>query len=244
MKTAHKMMRLLAAEQHSVELCFGRASLAQLETARGLREAVILIWSAGAPTAHYMMQWARGIDPARLAEIGSGAARPHLERRTHVIDFNSWSGERGGSAWRALEDRLRAITRATEPTRPPPHRAALVMGLASLAAVGGALTERIYNAHHTLDAPPDNLVAETPISFDEGQGGALDAIEPGLSLDDGMLHLAHPAPHIAPLAPVEHDALDDAEHAPSMEFAQSNPSVLDRLTSLAAPFRRGDSSAN
>jgi hypothetical protein len=237
------MMRLLAAEEHAVELCYGRASVAQLAGARTRNEAVLLIWSAGAPTAHYMTQWARSIDPDKLIEIASDDAWPQISRRPNVIDFNAWGGERGGSAWRALTERLKAIARASEPPKPAPHRAAMVLALASVAAVAGALAERVYDAHHMIEAPPDDLVAEGPLFSDEGQGGALIAIEPGAA-EAGALRLSRPAALVQPLAPVDGYALEGGDAAPSMAFAQNNPSMLDRFTSFAAPFLRGDGDAN
>jgi hypothetical protein len=236
-KTAQTIMRLLAAEEHEVELCYGRASRAQIESARTRREAVLLIWSAGAPSAHYMMQWAKSVDPAKLVEIARGALWPQLDRRASVIDFSSWGGERGGSAWRALEDRLRAVTRATEPPRPPPHRAALVLGLASMAAVTGALVERVYNANHAPMAAPEDVRAEMPAVSYEGQGGPLDAIEPGFT--EASVLRVRPAPHVQPLAPVETYVLEETDAAPSMEFEQRNARLLDRLNALTAPLRLG-----
>ena len=68
-KFAEMLLRLLGAEQHQVRLLAGRQSLAELEAAKTAQDAVLLIWSANAPSQHYMREWARNIPPGRLIEI-------------------------------------------------------------------------------------------------------------------------------------------------------------------------------
>lgn len=184
-KTAQTLQRLLAAEDHNVELSNGRGSLAMIDRAIEQREAVLLIWSLDAPSASYMLDWATRIDPSRLVEVSRAPGAPRVEgRKAPVIDFSSWSGERGGNAWRALVERLRVVARACEPPKPPPMRAAMALGAASMMAVAGALVVRVnddLNATPTENA--NAQVAEAPI-VDLGQGGPLAAVEPASYEDE------------------------------------------------------------
>ena len=125
MKVAEMLTRLLEAEEHKVRLLVGRQSLSEVETSKSARDAVLLIWSANAPTQHYMREWSRQISPLRLVEIGLAPGWPDIARKAPVIDFINWRGERGARAWNALNDRLRAVARIIEPPKPPPKRAAI-----------------------------------------------------------------------------------------------------------------------
>ncbi len=187
-KTAQTLQRLLSAEDHNVELSHGRGSLAVLEETRQRRCAVLLIWSLDAPSQHYMLEWASKIDPVVLVEISRTPGAPHVPgRKAQVIDFSGWSGERGGAAWRALIDRLRQVARATEPTKPPPLRAAIALGAASAAAVVGAVVTRVNDP--LLPATPDptaatsQQLAEAASVTELAQGGVLMPEEPASAED-------------------------------------------------------------
>jgi len=186
-KTAQTLQRLLAAEDHNVELSHGRGSLALLEEAKQQRCAVVLIWSLDAPSQHYMLEWATKIDPVVLVEIARTPGAPYVAgRKGGVIDFSGWSGERGGAAWRALIDRLRHVARATEPTKPPPLRAAIALGAASAAAVVGAVVTRVNDPllPPTQDptAASQQLAEVGPIT-ELAQGGVLMPEEPASAED-------------------------------------------------------------
>lgn len=201
-KLAEQLARLLTAEGHGVRIAYGRASLEQLADARAGREAVLLIWSAHAQVTQYMAAWARGADAARLIEIAyHGEAAPGA-RRAAPIDFSAWRGERGGRAWNALNERLRAVARAIEPPRPQPRRAAMALGLVSVAAVAGAVAVRVNDVFE----PPAAEDAHEPqfvMDYDpgDGVGGALHAIEPASIGDEDPLH-AGPFPALRPLDPL------------------------------------------
>ena len=187
-KMALTLQRLLSAQDHHVELCTGRASLEALEAARNTREAVILIWSLDAPSAHYMLQWATGIESKRLIEI---TRAPNISRgdvrKPGVIDFSAWSGERGGSAWRALVERLRLVARGAEPPKPPPLRAAVALGAVSALAMGGAIVLRVDDAARTaLEPPPENVIAASVIE-DFGMGGPLRPLDAEATEEDAIV---------------------------------------------------------
>lgn len=238
--TAQELMRLLGAEQHAVELRYGRDSLDHLEAARAHKAAVVLIWTRAAPTTLYMQQWASHIEPARLIEIArgsKGSQRPG--RRAPVIDFSAWGGLRGGSEWRALTDRLRAIARADAPPRPPPKHAAIALGAFSALAVGGAAYVRV---DHALNAPPMPLEANSMqdvamIATDEGMGGPLQAFEP-LSLDEGEALSFGPYARVRPLGEFHPGALAQTRVAPPMHFQR--PTLMQRISSYAEPLLNGD----
>ncbi len=230
---AEALTRLLGAEQHNVHLCYGRQALGELEAARGLREAVLLVWSYDAPGQHYMLEWARAIDPARLVEVARAPGAPRLERRAPVIDFATWRGERGARAWVALNDRLRAVARVLEPPKLAQRHAALALGFASVAAVGGAVFVR---ANDAFEPPaPVEMQARLPDAA-VSTGGPIEAVEPA-SLEAEIVvrsfaarlatfERGHEA-ELQELAAVEHMDIRDA-------------TLLERLWSLN-PLR-GDSS--
>jgi hypothetical protein len=186
-KTAQTLQRLLAAEDHNVELSNGRGSLASIDDTRQQRCAVLLIWSLDAPSQHYMLEWASKIDPVLLVEIARTPGAPHVPgRKGPVIDFSGWSGERGGAAWRALIERLRQVARATEPTKPPPLRAAFALGAASAAAVVGAVVTRVNDPLLPPTEDPSaaaQQLAEHGSITELAQGGVLMPEEPASAED-------------------------------------------------------------
>ncbi len=229
---AEALMRLLGAEQHNVHLCYGRQALGELEAASELREAVLLVWSYDAPGQHYMLEWARTIDPARLVEVARAPGAPRLERRAPVIDFANWRGERGARAWVALNDRLRAVARVLEPPKLQQRHAALALGLASVAAVGGAVFVR---ANDTVEPPaPVELQARLPDPI--STGGPIDAIEPA-SLEEEIVVRSF----AARLASFERGHEAELQEIAALEHMDiRDPTLLERLWSLN-PLR-GDSS--
>jgi hypothetical protein len=236
-KLAEMLMRLLEAEEHRVRLTYGRQALSELEDARTSHDAVVLIWSPDARSQTYMIEWARNVAPSRLIEIARGANDwPPIKRLAAVIDFTQWRGQRGARAWRTLTDRLGAMARALAPPKPVPAKALMAMGLASAAAVAGAVVVRMHadSTEQTAQqaAPFEEVAITDPAS---GVGGPLRAIEPA-SLDDEMLVLRH-YPELAPLV------ADPAEPlAPVAEYREvelRDPTLLERLDAIN-PLRRAD----
>ncbi|GAN00282.1 hypothetical protein U91I_03947 [alpha proteobacterium U9-1i] len=230
-KTAQTLQRLLAAEDHNVELSHGRGSLSVFEETAQKRAAVLLIWSLDAPSAHYMLEWATRTDPTLLVEIARAPGALRIDgRKSAVIDFSNWSGERGGAAWRALVDRLRTVARATEPQKPPPLRAAMALGAASIAAVVGAVVTRVNDpllpATETSAAASQELAEASTIEL--AQGGVLMPEEPA-SADDLIIAFnarrlrmqAMAAPHFEPLSAMP------AAYEP---IALRRETILERLT--------------
>lgn len=234
---AETLMRLLEAEEHAVRMSFGRGSANDLEAAKASSDAVLLIWSSDAPGQHYMKEWAKQIPEQRLVEIASAAGWPRSERKAPVLDFTTWRGTRGARAWNALNERLRHMQRALEPQRPPPKRAALALGLASLAAVSGAIMVRV-NQDEPKFAPIESGDVQSIAVLDNpsvGVGGPLRAIEPA-SIDE--LTIAHP--------PNPRIALLDAGPAPRlMELAPyepvelRDPTLIERIGEFN-PLRRDE----
>ena len=246
-KTAQTLRRLLEAELHTVDVSFGRHSLDHFESALNGHEIALLIWSKDAPGAHYMHEWASRFDPARLIEIAAAPGWPALSRKAPVIEFTAWKGERGGAAWRALNERLARLIRRTEnPPPPPPRRAAAALLAVSAAAVAGALAIRV-NVPQTVVPEPlrqDAAAAMhvTPIAPDIAMGGpleatALDAVEP-LSVED-VEHI--PRPHVRRIAlfhPVDITPLATMSEIPDIEIHQ--PTLFERIGELN-PFNRDSS---
>jgi hypothetical protein len=110
-RTAETLRRLLEAEQHRVDVSFGRHSLDQYTQALESGEIALLIWSANAPGAHYMFEWAERFDRRRIIEIADATGWPEFKRAAPVIDFVGWNGTRGSKAWLALSERLRPFSR-------------------------------------------------------------------------------------------------------------------------------------
>lgn len=241
-KTAQALKRLLEAETYSADICYGRSSLALLEDARARREAVVLIWSVDAPTAHYMLQWAQAIEPSRLVEI----ARAHVDlplhgKRAAMIDFSGWSeNQRGGVAWRALEDRLKQIARSFEPKKPVPWRAATALSATAAAAAFGAYAVRAsYDGAHPLDPVYDGA----PMAENYAEGGrggpATRVFEPASMDDETQIRLRALAPLARPLeAPYTGELSDVAPLADPMSFPE--PTLMDRARAFAAPLMGED----
>ncbi len=218
-KLAEMLTRLLEAEEHRVRLTYGRQALLELEDAREARDAVLLIWSPDARSQTYMLEWVRNIDPARLVEISRGASDFHpIKRLAAVIDFTNWRGERGARAWKALTERLGVIARSLAPPAPVPAKALMAMGVASMAAVAGAVIVRVNMPTEPI-ATPAPLEQIAAIEPDDGVGGALTAIEPA-SFDEDMIRLRRysqlepidmtPSVPLAPLVVYEEAELRDA----------------------------------
>ncbi|MBL8546728.1 MAG: hypothetical protein JNL81_09690 [Hyphomonadaceae bacterium] len=227
-KLATDLVRLLEAEEHTVRVLVGRSSESAIEDAQASRDGVLIIWSEDAPSQTYMREWLRLIDPSRLIEIATAPGWPESKtRKAAVIDFSNWRGERGGRAWNALSDRLRAVARVIEPPKPPARHAALALGFASLAAVGAAVSVR---ANQDLIVPPaEDAAHQARIAHldapTDAVGGVIYATEPA-SLDD--------------LATVPNlRTLNAAQlHVPPVEFTQvrlapipevRDPTLIERL---------------
>lgn len=231
MKVAEMLTRLLEAEEHKVRLLVGRQSLSEIETSKSARDAVLLIWSANAPTQHYMREWSRQISPMRLVEIALAPGWPEITRKAPVIDFINWRGERGARAWNALNDRLRGVARIIEPPKPPPKRAAIALGLASIAAVGGALVVRMHETPMDVAAAPDVHEQTTTIAIadpETGVGGPLRTVEPP-SVEDIEIHRIPNARFVPLDAPAEPVLVDIQPYdAPELR----PPTLMERLSSL------------
>lgn len=182
---AETLARLLSAEDHLVRLHYGRHSLHELESARAGTDAVVLIWSKDAPSQHYMLEWLRGMDPTRMIEVARAPSAPvRADRRAPVIDFSNWRGDRGSRPWGALNERLKAVARALEPAKPPPKRAALALGLASVAAVTSAVFVRAdQQLSQTASVQAESEVADLSTASSEAVGGPLLATEPASAID-------------------------------------------------------------
>ncbi|HYD88248.1 MAG TPA: hypothetical protein VEA80_12280 [Vitreimonas sp.] len=240
---AETLMRLLEAEEHAVRLSYGRGSANDLDAAKASKHAVLLIWSADAPGQHYMKEWARQIPEHRLVEIASAAGWPKSERKAPVIDFTAWRGTRGARAWNALTERLRQMQRAIEPQRSPPKRAALALGLASLAAVSGAIMVRVNQGAPTI-AAPDGLEPQSIALIEDpsvGVGGPLSAIEPA-SADELTLVRLSPNPHVALLdAGPPPDLMELPAYEPP---AIRDPTLVERIGEFNPLRRDGEAEEN
>jgi hypothetical protein len=199
-KTAETLRRLLEAEQHRVDVSFGRHSLDQFTHALDSGEIALLIWSANAPGAHYMLEWAERFDRRRVIEIADATGWPELKRTAPVIDFVGWNGTRGSKAWLALSERLRPFARVREIKAPPPRKAMLALGAAAAAAMVGAVVVRVHAGPVDLPAPATPDQEALHVNAGGGVGGPLestaeDAVEPP-SIEDV---LSVEAPHVAPI---------------------------------------------
>lgn len=232
-KFAETLTRLLEAEQHAVKLHCGRLqALGALEGALSEKSAVVLVWSADAPSQHYMLEWGQTIPASRLVEVARAPGAPRLNRNAPVIDFAQWRGERGGRAWTILSERLRIVERTLFPPKAPPKQALMALGLASVAAVGGAFMVRI-----DAEAPVQNesapAVAELNVS-EVALGGAIMAEEPP-SVEDIMLDLPRVRYGGIDLGgPIELSQLDLAD-LPELRDA----TLLERLSDLNPLRGRG-----
>lgn len=183
-KLAETLTRLLEAEDHRVRLTIGRQALHELQLARESKDAVVLIWSPDARSQTYMLEWARQIEAARMIDITLTPDWPRLGRKVTAIDFAQWRGDRSErAAWNALNDRLRGVARALNPPKPPPKYATLALGMASAAAMTGAVFMRMNDTTLPIggeESPNEQLVAADPST---GLGGPVLTVEPA-SLDD------------------------------------------------------------
>ncbi len=228
-KVAEMLTRLLEAEQHVVRLTVGRQAYHDLEATKDAEEAVLMIWSPAAPGQEYMLAWAERTAPERLVEISRAPGAPKIRRVSPVIDFSTWRGERGGRAWNALNERLRAVTRLYEPPKGPSQQAVMLMGLASVAAVGGALAVRMNDI---APAQTEQIASVETIQFadagDAGIGGATTFVEPPSA--DELFRLPRPPSRI-PLLPHRTSAiLMEPEPAPVMDIRDAT--LLERLQGL------------
>lgn len=206
-KLAAELVRLLEAEEHTVRMLVGRQSQLAIADAKTSRDAVLIIWSEDAPSQTYMREWLAQIDSSRLVEIATSTGWPERkDRKAPVIDFSNWRGERGGRAWNALSDRLKAVSRSIEPPKPPARHAAVVLSIVSVATVGVAMGVRNSQdliAATTQDSAHEQVVAQLDAPHDS-VGGAIVSIEPA-SLDDLAAVPNLRALNVAPLqlAPIE-----------------------------------------
>lgn len=227
-KLAETLTRLLEAEQHRVRLTSGRQTMAELDEARSSRDAVLLIWSPAARSQSYMIEWAHKIDPVRLVEIAVTPDAPKIARKAPVIDFSHWRGERGGGAWHGLVDRLRTVENILNPPKPPSKYAMFAMGMASAAAVTGAVVMRVNDTSLPIApqaAPDEQLVAEDPST---GLGGPLSAMEPA-SIDDEPLRVRR-MPAMPTVREGRRIALDDVPDVRYMTLRDET--LLERLNAL------------
>lgn len=231
-KTAETLRRLLEAEQHRVNVSIGRHSLDEFARALESEEIAVLIWSANAPGAHYMFEWAERFDRKRMIEVASAAGWPDLKRSAPVIDFVGWNGTRGSKAWVALSERLRPFSRVREIKAPPPRQAMMALGFAAAAAMVGAVVVRV-NAGPSVLPPAAPEQDALHVSASDGMGGPLeatqaDAVEPA-SIEDVMIIPPHIAPlpqiHVAPPGPLAD--LPEVKH-----IVLRQPTLLERLESL------------
>lgn len=184
-KMAAELVRLLEAEEHTVRMLVGRQSQLAIEDAKSSRDAVLIIWSEDAPSQTYMREWLSQIEASRLIEIATAPGWPERkDRKAAVIDFSNWRGERGGRAWNALSDRLKAVANLIEPPKPPARHAAAVLGVMSIAAVGLAAGVRDHQG--VIIAPAQDAASEHIVQLEaphDAVGGAIVTIEPA-SVDD------------------------------------------------------------
>jgi len=232
-KTAETLRRLLEAEQHRVNVSIGRHSLDEFAHALESDEIAVLIWSANAPGAHYMFEWAERFDRKRMIEVASAVGWPELKRTASVIDFVGWNGTRGSKAWVALSERLRPFSRAREIKAPPPRQAMMALGFAAAAAMVGAVVVRV-NAGPSVLPPVAPEQDALHVSAGDGVGGPLeamptDAVEPASVEDTMMILPPHVSPmpqiHVAPTGPLAD--LPEVKHIVLRE-----PTLLERLEGL------------
>lgn len=232
LKFAETLTRLLEAEQHAVKLHCGRLQAqGALDGAVAEKTAIVLVWSADAPSQHYMLEWGQTIPASRLVEVARAPGAPRLNRNAPVIEFTQWRGERGGRAWTILGERLRNVERTLFPPKAPPTQALMALGLASVAAVGGAFMVRVD------EQMP--LASESPLAAAElgvaevALGGAFLAEEPP-SIED-ILDL--PRVRFAGIDLVRPAELSQLELADLPELRDAT--LLERLSDLNPLRGRG-----
>jgi hypothetical protein len=234
LEMARALERVLAAEDHAVEILYGAAAQAQPAAARNGAEAVVLIWSRGAGGSAYIAHWRRDVEAARLIEVAVCEGWPTHQRRWPVIDFSNWKGRRGSAAWRALAERLRVIARANDPDKPGPTRAAMALGAISLAAVGGALLVRVHETpQQAAVAPTQDQFAALAVQDFDGQGGPLRYAEPA-GMDDPDVELGPLAPRLSPIAANTPRLLHADTLAPPLRARSAG--LLGRIADMAEPL--------
>jgi hypothetical protein len=239
-KLAETLMRLLEAEEHQVHMTVGRQAMGELAGAKETRDAVLLIWSPDARSQTYMLDWLRGIDASRLVELSIADAPKHATRVGAVVDFANWRGTRGSAQWHALNDRLRAVQRALDPPKPPSKYAALALGMASAAAVTGALVLRMEDTP-TLPVVEDASAREALVAADPstGLGGPIDAIEPP-SIEDELIFRRHSNVQPLRLAAEARLAQPDAP----VQITLRDETLLERLSGLNPLRNRSNNNNN
>jgi hypothetical protein len=231
-KLAETLTRLLEAEEHRVRLLSGRQSVTELEEARETKDAIILIWSPDARSQTYMREWGSKIAAARIIDLTLIQDLPPLDRKVSPIDFAEWRGERSlrNQAWRLLNERLNGVARALNPPKPPPKYAALALGVASAAAVAGAVVLRMNLPdinHGGGDAAQEQLVAADPTT---GLGGPVIAVEPASVLDTQMLPVRN-----FPDAPLMREAnatMQMASLPVLRDYELRDPTIIERLSAF------------
>lgn len=239
-RLAEALTRLLEAEEHRVRLSLGRQTMAELEEAKTSRDAVLLIWSPDARSQTYMREWASKIDPRRLVEIATTPDAPKVARKAPVVDFSNWRGERGGGAWNGMIDRLRTVEHFLNPPKPPSKMAMAAMGVASAAAVTGAVFLRVNDTSLPVASAEANsgeqLAAADPST---GLGGPLSAVEPD-SIDDDLLRV-RPMPNLRPMRTQAPARLSDVPDVRYMSLRDET--LLERLNAFN-PLRQLDRNDN
>jgi hypothetical protein len=228
----------LYAEEHRVRVISGRHSAAEIDTAKTSRDAILMVWSKDAPSSSYMRDWLRESDPSRLVEVATATGWPERkDRKAPVIDFSNWRGERGGRAWNALNDRLKAVANIVDPPKPPALHAAVGLGVASLAAVVVAIGVRTGEAPVNTPALEPQQTAQTLEAPTVAVGGAAYAMEPA-SLEDLAM-----VPDVRPLRMPLVELTPEPEvaslrNAPLPEVR--DPTLFERIRELNLPLPRGD----
>lgn len=225
-RTAEALERLLSAEGHSVTHWSGRAALLALGTAHDNDGFVVVIWSPEAETQPYLAEWAARTEPDRLIELAlSTPYPPKIQRRAPVIDFTNWRGERGGRAWNAFADRVRAVVRAAEIAKTPPKQAAAALVAMGALVVGGGLMVRMETpaAPEVAFQPEPAPVYTAPTGV--GGGEIANLVEPP-SIEEA-LGGPHLPPRISTLPRFQPTSLDDVEPFEPVDLR--DPTLLERI---------------
>lgn len=231
-KLVADLVRLLEAEEHRVRVISGRHDAeTEIEAAKTSRDAVLMIWSKDAPSSSYMCEWLKQSDPTRLIEIATASGWPdRKDRKAPVIDFSKWRGVRGGKAWNALDDRLRAVANVIDPPKPPARHAAAALGLVSLAAVTVAVGVRSDQDHiaPSTDAPQTTQQVAHLDAPTVSVGGATYLMEPA-SVDDLSL-----VPNLRPVQIVRltPSPLDFVELSDDPLPEVRDPTLIERIRGL------------
>ncbi|MGD9967287.1 MAG: hypothetical protein AB7T59_12245 [Hyphomonadaceae bacterium] len=239
-KLVADLVRLLEAEEHRVRVISGRQSAAEIDAARSSRDAILMVWSNNAPSASYMLDWLRESDPCRLVEIAIATGWPERkDRKAPVIDFSTWRGERGGRAWNALNDRLRAIASVVDPPKPPALHAAVGLGVASLAAVVVAIGVRTNETPAAAPALEPQQAAAPLDAPTMSVGGAVYTLEPASLEDLALVPDVHPLRiPLVELTPEPEVATLGDTPLPEVR----DPTLMERIRELNLPRPRDEAS--